>query len=186
MPWEAAMGMPLSGKLTGDFSAIEAFGSRIAKAGSNASMKGLARAIGNEALFQIQVGFQKRADPYNLAWEPKRIPDGKAPLSGKTGKLRMGWYLVYAGPDAVIVGNRRRYAAFQSGTGVYGPTGQPIKSRGGKALSFKSGNRRFAFRSVRGAPPRLMVPRKGELPFTWNRAIAAAAREYMRARLKGR
>jgi len=175
-----------SGKLTGDFAAIEAFGSRIAKAGSTASMRGLARAIGNEALFQIQVGFQQRKDPYNLAWPAKKIPDGRPPLSGPTGRLRAGWYLKYAGPDAVIVGNRQRYAAFQSGTGVYGPTGQPIKPKGGKALSFKVGGRRFAFKSVRGAPPRLMVPRKGELPFTWNRAITAAAREYMRERLKGR
>ncbi|HKO46864.1 MAG TPA: hypothetical protein VJV79_04035, partial [Polyangiaceae bacterium] len=96
------------------------------------------------------------------------------------------WYLMYVGPDAVIVGNRQRYAAFQSGTGVYGPTGQPIKPKLGKALSFRAGGRRFAFKSVRVAPPRLMVPRKGELPFTWNRAIAPAAREYMRARLKAR
>jgi hypothetical protein len=172
--------------LTGDIKPIELFGKRIAKAGSPTTMRGLARAIGNEALFQIQVGFQQRTDPYNLAWEPKRIPDGKPPLSGATGRLRAGWYLKYVGPDAVMVGNRKHYAAFQEGTGVYGPTGQPIKPKGGKALSFKVGGRRFAFKSVRGAPPRLMVPRKGEIPFTWNRAITATAREYMRARLKGR
>jgi len=41
-------------------------------------------------------------------------------------------------------------------------------------------------RSPSSAPPRLMVPRKGEIPFTWNRAITAVAREYMRARLKER
>jgi hypothetical protein len=98
----------------------------------------------------------------------------------------MGWYLMYVGPDAVIVGNRRRYAAFQSGTGIYGATGQSIRSKRGTALAFGVGGRRFAFRSVRGAPPRLMIPRKGELPLARNRAITAAAREYMRARLNGR
>jgi|GEM_PF-3495064 len=177
--------MGFKGSLTGNFGAIEAFSSRIAKAGSTASMRGLSRAIGNEALFQVQVGFTEQRDPYGLPWAKKVIPDGNPILTGAKRKLRAGWYLKYVGPDAVILGNRERYAAFQSGTGVYGPTG-PIKPKRGKVLAFKSGGRRFAFRSVRGAPPRLMVPRKGELPFTWNRAITAAAREYMRARLKGR
>lgn len=178
--------MSFTGTMTGNFAAIEAFGSRIAKAGSNASMRGLARAVGNEALFQIQVGFSTQTDPYGLPWAKKVIPDGNPPLTGAKRKLRVGWYLMYVGPDAVIIGNRQRYAAFQSGTGIYGPTGQPIKPRGGKVLAFGVGGRRFAFRSVRGAPPRLMVPRKGEMPFTWNRAITVVAREFMRARLKGK
>ena len=178
--------MRFTGSLTGDFKAIEVFGKRVAKVGSPASMRGLARTIGNEVLFQIQVGFSTQTDPYGNPWAPKKIPDGNPILTGAKRKLRAGWYLKYVGPDAVIVGNRQSYAAFQSGTGVYGPTGQPITPKRGKALSFKAGGRRFAFKSVRGAPPRLMVPRKGEMPITWNRAIAAAAREYLAARLRGR
>lgn len=173
--------------MTGDFKALEVFGKRVGKLASATSMRGLSRAIGNEVLFQVQTGFATRTDPYGEPWAPKRIPDGRPALSGKSGKLRAGWYLKYVGPDAVIAGNRQPYGAFQSGTGVYGPTGQPITPKRGKALSWKgAGGRRFAFKSVRGAPPRLMVPRKGELPITWNRAIAAAAREYLAARLKGR
>jgi hypothetical protein len=171
--------------INGDTSQLEVFGVRIAKAGSNATLRGLSRALGNEELFQVQVGFQQQRDPYGEPWRPKVIPDGNPILTGKRRKLRVGWYLKYVGSDAVIIGNRERYAVFTRGTGIYGPTGQPIRPKRAKVLSWKgAGGQRFAFRSVRGAPPRLMVPRS-ELPLTWDRALVATAREYMRARLTG-
>lgn len=175
----------VTASMTGDVGAIDVFGARISRAGSNATMRGLAKELGNAALFQVQLGFSEQRDPYGQPWAPKVIPDGNRILVGKTGRLRVGWYLKYIGPDAVILGNRTREAAFQSGTGIYGPTGQPIRPKTKKALSFKGPGGRFAFRSVRGAPPRLMVPRQGDMPPTWNRALTIAAREYMRARLNG-
>lgn len=174
-------------QINGDLAALEVFGNRVGNVGSNASMRGLSRAIGDELLFQVQTGFSTQTDPYGQPWAKKVIPDGNPPLTGPRRKLRVGWYLKYAGPDAAIIGNRETYAKFQGGTGVFGPSGQPIKPKHKGALSWKGiGGRRFAFKSVRGAPPRLMVPRKGEMPFTWNRAIATAAREYLKERLKGR
>lgn len=179
------MSANISVSMTGDAGVLDVFGRRAGNLGSDASLRGMSRAIGGAALFEVQVGFSKGVDPYGNAWAPKVFADGNKPLTGKSGKLRAGWRLVYAGTDAAIIGNGVSYARFQSGTGVFGPTGRPIVPKRGSVLSWKSAGKRFAFRSVRGAPPRLMVPRPGDLPVTWNRSITAAAREYMRARLAG-
>lgn len=175
----------LTASLTGDFASLDVFGKKAGSLGSDATMRGISRAIGNEAILQVQRGFSTATDPYGQAWAPKVIPDGNPPLT-KTGKMRAGWRVVYAGADAAIIGNGVRWTVFQDGTGIYGPTGRPIVPKRGSVLSWKSAGKRFAFRSVRGAPARLMVPREGELPPTWNRAITVAAREYMRARMAGR
>ncbi len=174
-----------SGALDGDSRQIEVFGSRVGRAGSPAGMRSLSRAIGNAALLEVQVGFATSTDPYGNPWEPKLFTDGNKPLV-KTGKLRAGWFLAYAGADSAIIANRQRYAVFQGGTGIYGPSGQRIQPNRGRALSWRSQGKRFAFRSVRGSPPRLMVPRAGDIPPRWNRAIAIAVREHLRARLTGR
>lgn len=179
------MAATVTASMSGNVGALGVFGARVSRVGSNATLRGLAKELGNAGLFEVQAGFSTHTDPYGDPWKPKVIPDGNPILVGKTGKLRVGWYLKYVGPDAVIIGNRTREAGFQSGTGVYGPTGQPIRPKTKKALSFKGPGGRFTFRSVRGAPPRLMVPRQGEMPPAWNRALTVAAREYMMARLNG-
>lgn len=167
-------------------------------------MRGVSRAIGNEAVFLVQNGFNTGTDPYGQQWATKVFRDGNRPLTGPTGKLRDGWRLVYAGQDAAIIANAVPYARFQSGTGIYGPTGQPIVPKHGDALKLTIGrgmllgrtraaNGRFVsggrtggkflfFRSVRGAPARRMVPREGFMPLSWDRAITVAAREYLQRR----
>lgn len=177
------MSANISTRLSGNSATLEVFGQRIGKVGSNATLTGLARSLGDEALFQVQIGFVSHTDPYGHPWAAKVIPDGRPPLEGLTGKLRAGWRIRYAGPDAVTIGNNAKYAKFQLGTGIYGPTGRPIVPKRAKMLSWKMGGQRFFFRSVRGAPPRLMVPQPGHVSTTWLRALTARAREYMRSRL---
>ena len=47
----------------------------------------------------------------------------------------------------------------QNGTGVYGPSGQPITAKSGGVLSFMLGGTRVYAHSVKGTPPREWVER---------------------------
>lgn len=55
--------------------------------------------------------------------------------------------------DYAIVGTNVEYAKYQEyGTGIYGKTGQPIRPRNAKVLSFVIGGTRVFAREVRGTP----------------------------------
>lgn len=65
-------------------------------------------------------------------------------------------------PDGLRVGTNLRtpdgkYAIgqlMQDGTGIFGPSGQPIRPTNGKVLSFMVGGRKVFVRSVKGSPKR--------------------------------
>jgi hypothetical protein len=171
--------------LTGDFSKLEAFGRRVEKLGSDASMRALARDIADEALFQVQKGFVEQRDPYGSPWAPKKFPDGRSILRGTSGRLERSFVRLYVGPDAVIIGSKAAYARFiQSGTGLYGPSKERIAPKKGKrAMRFKSGGRWMFAKSVEGSPARMMVPSGTRLPPDWARAIKQRTIAFLRNRL---
>jgi len=176
------------GSLTGDFSKLTAFTNKIGKLSSDATMRGLAKEIGDEMLFQVQVGFSKSQDPWEKPWASKKFADGRGPLRGQTGKLMRSFVRVYVGPDAVTIANKQPYASFpQTGTGVFGPTKSRIYPKNRKALRFKTAGKWMFASSVEGSPARPMMPTHGNpLPPTWSRALQARARAYFLKRLGGR
>ena len=96
--------------------------------------------------------------------------------------------------EGFVVGFTMHYAKFfHGGTGVHGPTGQRIVPTTAKVLAFsvrgargmqrgKRGrvSRRFAFRSVKGSPPRPLLPEGGSVPQRWSDEINATASEVVK------
>lgn len=42
----------------------------------------------------VQEGFAQQKDPYGNPWAPKKKPDGRSILVGRTTRLRRGWHVV--------------------------------------------------------------------------------------------
>lgn len=109
------------------------------------------------------------------SWAPTAETEKGAPLF-RTGRLMNsltmgseGNVTRIEGGNSITVGTNLSYARYvQEGTGIYGPTGQPIKAKG-RALAFVINGQRVFARSVKGAPPR---------PYLWiDEHIATAVRD---------
>lgn len=175
----------MRGTLTGDFDALLQFGNKAVRMGSAASMARISKELADEALFQVQVGFSREQDPYGRPWFPKEYPDGRKILRNK-GRLEKSWYRKYSGADSFIIGSRAPYSIFaQSGTGIYGPSRQPIRPKRGKALRFRGPGGKFIFRTqVDGSRQRLMVPVAGRTSVMWTRAFKQRAVAYLANRFQ--
>lgn len=177
--------MSFSASLTGDFGKLTAFANRVGTFGSSAMMREISKAIADEGLNQVQVGFSREQDPYGKSWPAKKYPDGRKILRGTSGKLERSFIRLYAGPDAAIIGSRAREASFQqTGTGVFGPSGRPITAKG-RALRFKAGGKWMFRRSVQGSPQRLMMPTPHRNSVYWGKAFQARVSAVLRKRLGG-
>lgn len=177
----------LTGSLDGDFGALTAFGNRIEALGSPATMREVAKAIADEGLNLVQVGFSEQRDPYGPAWAPKKFDDGRKILRGTSGRLERSFVRLYAGPDAAIIGSKAREAIFaQSGTGIYGPRKQRITPKNGRFLRFKAGGQWVFARSVEGSRQRMMMPSPRRNSIYWAKAFQRRVSALMRARLAGR
>lgn len=178
----------MQGSLTGDFAALERFGKKVGELGGNRALTALSKALGAEAIVQARDGLREERDPYGQKWAKKVFPDGNKILR-KSGKLYSGWYLSSVGPGGYTLSNTQDYAKFSKGTGVYGPSGQPIRPKTAKALRVpgpvrRGGGGRFTsgaafFRSVKGQPQRLMVPVKGRPSPIWMRALKKRATQFL-------
>jgi len=147
--------------------------------GAPDAVRATSRALAEEVLFLIAEGFNKQADPYGNAWADKVFDDGRAILTGSTSRLRNGWHVKAVSRSKITVAPAVNYAAFhQTGTGVHGPRHAPIVPRRASALVFNAGGQMRAFRSVKGAPPRRMVP-TGSLPAEWASSLEEAAEEML-------
>lgn len=49
--------------------------------------------VGEEFLGLVQDGFREQRNPFGRAWAPKKRPDGRAILVGRTTRLRRSWHL---------------------------------------------------------------------------------------------
>lgn len=85
----------------------------------------------------------------NLSRAPKRIDTGHLRSSIHTTLVTV------SGLPAVQVGTKVFYAVFvHEGTGIYGPTGQPIRPVTARVLSWKAKNGKRVFaREVKGMQP---------------------------------
>jgi hypothetical protein len=60
--------------------------------GNQVALGRISQTMAAETLKLIQVGFNTETDPYEKRWAPKKRPDGRKVLRGKTGRLRRGWH----------------------------------------------------------------------------------------------
>lgn len=101
---------------------------------------------------------QQRINSGGPGWAPNATG---TPLLHQTGRLLSS--LTVGGADSVsqvsgseiVVGTNVKYARWlQDGTGIFGPTGEPITPKNGKFLVFNLGGAKIFARSVKGTPPR--------------------------------
>ena len=69
------------------------------------------RAMGDETLRLIEEGFAKQQSPDGASWAPKKRPDGRSILVGRTRRLRSGNRLVPL-RRGFIIRNNTPYASF--------------------------------------------------------------------------
>jgi hypothetical protein len=143
----------------------------------------------------VKEGVSNEQDPYGKSWPKLVLRAGK--IGKNTGGMVQSLHLSKLGKSGFTVAFGKHYATFfHGGTGIYGPTGRPIRPKVAKVLAFSvrgakgfkgskkgKGTKQFAFRSVKGSPPRPLLP-EGSLPETWRREIMASADEAMRQYFK--
>ena len=175
-------------RFTGDFAKLNQWVKQVESAGKQQVLREVNKALAEEVIDLIGEGFRRQEDPYGKGWKAKAIADGRAILVGRTARLRNGWKRTRLSADGFTISPSVKYAGYhQSGTGIYGPRGTPIRPKSAKVLAFRSGTKRggkiFA-RSVKGAPARKMVPDRG-LPARWRSRLVDAASDYMRGHFGG-
>lgn len=80
-------------------------------------MNEISKAVAEEAIGLIQDGFREQRDPYGRPWAPKKRPDGRAILVGKTTRLRRGWHVESSKRGQVVIAPSVDYATYhQTGT----------------------------------------------------------------------
>lgn len=163
------------GGVTGNgFAALDRMIRKVERAGSSQALRTLSNNLAEEVIELIGEGFERETDPYGKAWAPKRFPDGRQVLVGKTARLRRGWHRKSVGPSGFTIAPSVKYARYQQhGRG-------PVHAHSGKALRFMVGGKAVFRKSVGPAPARKMVPDRGRLPDAWRRALLLAARAYFK------
>lgn len=115
-----------------------------------------------EALDLVAEGFQKQQDPYGVAWQEKKAPDGRSILVGKTTRLRRGWHVIKKSNGKWSIAPSVEYAGAHQD-----PRPRPLW--GGKSL-----------------PRRMMIPSKSRgLPPEWRRRLEEAMGDVFQAHFGG-
>lgn len=70
------------------------------------------QALAETMITLIGEGFNDERDPYGRSWAPKKRPDGRKVLHGKTGRLRNGWHVVSARRRGFSVAPSVPYGAY--------------------------------------------------------------------------
>lgn len=142
--------MSVSVSMTGDFEKLRAFVKRASDVGRAQYL--IAKAVRDEALTQVQLGFRAERDPNGQPWAPLKYRTGR--ILSLTARLRRSFNARVTGSGSgvrVSVGTNVKYAKFhQYGTRT---------KRGGVKM-----------------PARQMLPADGSLGTKWQAPIAAAAR----------
>jgi phage gpG-like protein len=174
-------------RLTGDFSGLQRKIDQLAK--PEVALVKVAQAMSDEGLNLTNESFETETNPYGEPWDLLVLRSGKI-LQDKGG-MAASWHRKSANKSGFRISNGKIYAIYhQTGTGIYGPSGQPIVPKNGKALAFgvrnagktKSGRvktttTKYVFRSVKGAPARKMVPDADKpLPLRWKQRLVRAGK----------
>lgn len=163
-------------KFSGDFAILAKWTDQIARAPK--VLDTLNEQLAEETVELIREGFDSSTDPYGDKWEPLVLRSGR-PLED-TGGLKASWHRRNVSRTGFTVGSSKQTARWhQRGTGVHGPRKRRIRPRTASALSFSAGGQRYAFRSVRGSPKRMMVPTGGNLPARWRARYVRTAQDVL-------
>lgn len=162
--------------ITGDLSDLGRFGRKLQKLGP--ALDTLSRNLAEETLELIREEFEHEQDPDGAPWQSLLLRKGK--ILQDTGGLRSSWNYT-SNRRGFTVGSGKVYAKWhQGGTGIYGPSRQRIYPRNAKAL--RLGRYGYA-RSIKGIPPRRMVPDAG-LPRAWVQRYESVADDVFSTALK--
>src|SRR5690606_3991065 len=71
----------------------------------------VATSLAEESINLVKDGFRTETDPYGAKWVPKKRPDGRKTLSGKTSRLKTGWKIVRQTRGEIRVSPSVNYAA---------------------------------------------------------------------------
>lgn len=66
--------------------------------------------LAQETLNLIRDGFREQIDPYGKIWQPKKRADGRGTLSGKTSRLKTGWFATDVSADGFTISTPVAYA----------------------------------------------------------------------------
>lgn len=154
---------------------------------------GLSRAMGEEALEQIALGFERERDPYGTPWpkSQRAIRQGGQTLSD-TAKMRRAWSRsrLVASPTQFVLTNPTPYAPYHQLGAHIGPRKQVnAHGRNGRFQSRDRSDRlqigrvstRISIANHKGhtLPQRMMVPEDGRPSPIWEEALQRAARRYV-------
>lgn len=131
--------------------------------------------LAEEAVNLVRGGISDGKDPDGKRY--KRLALRKGQPLRKSGRLQASWHRKQSDRRGFSIAASANYAIYhQVGTGIYGPRRSPIKPVRAKALSIPTPGGTMFRRSVKGIPPRRMVPHKG-LSAPWRRAFQETAKE---------
>lgn len=199
--------------IRGDFGKLKKWQRQLESLASDEARTALAKNLAEEAISLVQEGFRAETDPYGKQWPAKVFGDGNAVLV-RSNELRRGWHRSKVSAHGFRISpsaTAAKYAKFTLGTGIYGPSKKPITPKNGTFLAFKTpgyvtraavrgmsrkvkrakfgGGRSGSYifvRSVKGSPPRLMVPQKKRgLPLKWRDALIDTTDEFIQYHLGG-
>jgi hypothetical protein len=114
------------------------------------TLETMSRNMAEETVGLVKDGFRSETDPYGVIWAPKKRPDGRKVLSGKTSRLKGGWHVVRSSKGGFTVAPSVNYAL---------PHQAPRYGR---------------------RPRRAMVPYKRKLPAKYSKAYRAVAQDVLR------
>lgn len=95
--------------LTGDFDKVDHWRRLFEK--GHIAVKVTSKLQAEQMLGLVREGFRTERDPYGRRWKPKKRPDGRKVLHGKTGQLEAGWHVQKADAGGSIIAPSVRYAA---------------------------------------------------------------------------
>ena len=136
--------------LTGDYGKLSRWARSFGELASPGLALEVSRSMAAESVRLVEQGFEKEQDPFGNPWKPKKEPDGRKILRGKTGLLRQ-WRQVYASSAGFRIASKAPYSIYhQKGTGIHGGGKGPyeIKARRVKKLRFVVGGKFVFAKSV--------------------------------------
>ena len=102
--------------LTGDFGKLARWEQKLDRLASPQLRFEIADGMADAALGLVAETFGREADPYGNHWKPKKNPDGRPILRGKTGRL-VQWRKQFVNQHGYRISSAAPYARFhQSGT----------------------------------------------------------------------
>lgn len=76
------------------------------------TLANMSRDMAEETVDFTKERWRQQADPYGQPWKPKKRPDGRQILVGKTARLKGGWHVRKAGRGGFTISPSVDYAGF--------------------------------------------------------------------------